>query len=220
MGNPVVEDQLATTVHQKTQNFIPSSTVQYNSERSVIPVEQSTNSSNPAISLHPIQIILTQVMPQETLQPCGSRVRVDSPGSGKISRRKNTTNVINSTDTKQILSNISSLTDRQATGQIQQNTGQPDNNNMSLFEGSKTIEVQSNKTQVKKQTRKKYSTGDKPNKQINEIPLRSQSTNQKGMVKINEKVTSNGGVFCTFRNFASSRAKTKALDKTKNSTRK
>lgn len=46
-----------------------------------------------------------------------------------------------------------------------------------------------------------------------DISKKKQNTKQEGMVKVNEKITSNGGVFCTFRNFTRSRAKNKAMTK-------
>lgn len=72
---------------------------------------------------------------------------------------------------------------------------------------------------ITKQPRTKSGCSSK-NKQNKEAPIKKQNHNQTSMVKINEKVTSNGGVFCTFRNFTNQgrsvkAGKTKAQDKTK-----
>ena len=178
---------------------------------------------HPVISLQPVQINLEQTFPRAAIgrAPINSPIINENPCQEKISSRENPRIRISSKNINQQSSGIHGLpanvklissTNGMQEPLVRCQLQNPMLKNLQIKQKKTFTHKEISKSNRNKQTRKKNSTGFKT-KQNYEIQKKDQIINQKGMVKINETITSNGGVFCTFRNFASSRTKHKARTK-------
>lgn len=175
-----------------------------------IPVKQVAVFSSSSTIVQPPQINLphTVVRPTIAKVPSNSFVICENVCQGKISRRKKPTNNISSANINQHLtesndwhgnnqptSSTNDIQDPLVRCQLQKQ----------MF---KNLQTKLTKTLTQKDSSKTKLDSRKNNssvfntKQNYVIQRKNQITNKKGMVKINEKITSNGDVFCTFINFA------------------
>lgn len=172
----------------------------------------------PVISLQPVQTFPRSAIGRA---PINSSIINENPCQEKISSRENPRIRISSKNINQQSSGIHGLPANvkliSSTNGIQEplvrcQLQKPMLKTLQVKEKKTFTHKDISKSNRNKQTRKKNSTGFKT-KQNHEIQKKDQIINQQGMVKINETITSNGGVFCTFRNFTSSRTKHKARTK-------
>jgi len=240
-------DELSQAIHtdRNSQNFIILNTGEYARENitqveppvsQILTFDSSSFTGTQVIALRPIQLIYTnpqviqpgQIQDQEiskTHSPVPAESVIENPCLGKISTRKNSGNAKLPEDIPQNLQNcniFSANLQCVAPKKYEQKAVAMSQIQDGIFnELSNSYETDELQTRTQKQSRKREASKQHlklKDKQSNHIPIRSQSINKQGMVKINEKRTTNGGYFCTFRNFASSTVKItrgKAADKMK-----
>jgi len=200
-----------------------------------------TSTGDHVIAIHPVQWICTQTQVSQQGQsqesfvetPMATESAIENSYPGKISRRKKEGNAKHPEDSSQNLlkcnifsSNMQAVAPenikQKAVAENQKQEG-------ILYKLGANKKVQKRprnaefSTKSKQQQGRNMNSSDSKEKQNNDIPIKSQITTREGMVKINEKITSNGGVFCTFRNFTNSGVKTtrgKAADKHKRKSQK
>jgi len=196
----------------------------------------SSSIGNQVIAIHPIQLIYTnpkvlqpgQSQDQgmaEIHSPMPAESAIENPCPGMISTRKNSGNAKLPEDIHQNLqncnifsANLQCVAPKETEQKAMAMSKIQDGTSNELSNSCKTDELQ---TRTQKQSRKRKASEQHiklKDKQSNHIPIKSQSINKQGMVKIHEKITTNGGFFCTFRNFTSSAVKItrgKAVDKMK-----
>ena len=150
--------------------------------------------SSTTISLPSIQIITAQAAPGPLLPmtPSTSFIISDNPCHGEIARIRIPDRIVS----------LENITQESPVSHGQLNYSS--NDTQQPFTRSQLQKAKFKKLPPSKST-KMLMPMDKSKKK--------QNTKQEGMVKVNEKITSNGGVFCTFRNFTRSRAKNKAMTK-------
>jgi len=138
--------------------------------------------------------------------PTNSFIIFDNPGKGNISRRKMPNSIVSlGNDTQQHYERHGQKQLNSFTNELQEPILRPQLQKAKFMEvpskTSKTLTlVDKSKSSEKKHSRTKQNCDTKMH---NQIPK------QEGMVKVHEKITRNGGVFCTFRNFTRSKAKHK-----------
>jgi len=187
------------------------------------------------IAIRPVQLICTQTQVSQLGQsqerfvesPMLTEFAIENSYLGKISRRKKSGNAKHPEESSQNLqkchifsSNMQAVSPEnikpKAAGENQKKEGiYKLGANKKVSKSPRNADFPTKRNQ--KQSRN-INSSDSKEKQNNDIPIKSQITTREGMVKINEKITSNGGVFCTFRNFTNSGVKTtrgKAADKHK-----
>jgi len=202
----------------------------------IITFDRSSIIGTQVITLRPIQLIYTNsqvIQPGESQDqgiaknhsPMTAESMIENPCSGKISTRKNSGNAKLPEDIPQNLQNcniFSANLQCVAPKKYEQKAVAMSQIQDGIYnELSNSYETDELQTRTQKQSRKRKASKQHlklKDKQSNHIPIKSQSINKQGMVKINEKRTTNGGFFCTFRNFTSSTVKTtrgKAADNMK-----
>jgi len=186
----------------------------------LIPVEQiptfcsSTTIIHQVISQPSVQINLAQAASGPVLarEPSNSFIIFDNPGKGSISRRKMPNTIVSlGNDTLVSHERHGPKLLNTSTNELQEPIVRPQ------LQKAKFMEVPSKTSKTstlidKSKSREEKHSGIKNSlvsrtKQNCDTKRTNQIPKQEGMVKINEKITSNGGVFCTFRNFTRPRSK-------------
>jgi len=193
----------------------------------IISFDSSSIIGTQVIALRPIQLIYTNpqdIQPGQSQKqgiansysPMPAESMIENPCIGKISTRKNSGNAKLPEDIPRNLQNCNMFSanlqcvapkenEQKAIGTSQIQDGICNE----LSNSYETDKLQTTRTQKQSKKRKASEQHIKLKEKLsNHIPIKSQSINNQGMVKINEKRTTNGGFFCTFRNFTSSAVKT------------
>jgi len=192
----------------------------------LIPVEQiptfcsSSTITHQVISQPSIQINLAQAASGPALSRSQSNCFIifDNLDRGNISRRKMPNSIVSlGDDTLPSHERHGQKLLNAFTNELQEPKVRPQLQKAKFIEvpskTSKTLKlIDKSKSREKKHSRKKNSLVSRT-KQNCDTKMHNQMPKQEGMVKVNEKITSNGGVFCTFRNFT--RSKAKNITKTK-----
>jgi len=194
-----------------------------------------TSTGDHVIAIHPVQWICTQTQVSQIGQgqerfvetPIATKSAIANPYLGKISRRKKSGNAKHPEDNSQKLQKCNIFSSNVQAGAPENDKQKaPGKNKKQLGADKKISKSPLNAefpTKRKEKQARNRNSSDSKEKQNNDIPIKSKITLREGMVKINEKITSNGGVFCTFRNFTNSGVKTtrgKAADKHKRKSQK
>jgi len=185
----------------------------------IISFDSSSIFGTQVIALRPIQLIYSN---QQVIQPGQSQDQgiakshypmpaealIENPCLGKISTRKNYGNAKLPEDIPQNCNTFSANLQCVAPKQNEQKAIATSQIQDGIF-NELSDKLKTTRTQKQSKKRKASEQHIKLKEKLsNHIPIKSQSINNQGMVKINEKRTTNGGFFCTFRNFTSSAVKT------------